>query len=221
MEAKGIPAEDAAIDAIQACADGSSHRRGGESGGDEGRRGSGEAREEGNAGPASETLGIDADRELEIELAEEELPRVLGSLLKGIAFRSGGSGDLLHLFNHVRGPDGSWVYAPFRFELDSIAFEGMIRIRLPRIVGGPGRIEAGFTAGRGGGGRRWSFALDYGGRATLRLRCDDAAAEAASRRRLPELQAAFAGNCPVVEASFPGEPAAEFPAGREDLDVEA
>lgn len=232
MEAKGIPAEDAAIDAIVAASEGFSGRGGEDGSGRDadhaGHRGGTDPRENGgmsgDAAPAAVadtmamgTVSVDAARELEIAIQEAELPAILASLVKGIVLRSGGEGTLLNLFNHVPGPDGSWIYAPFGFELDSIAFSGIIRLRLPRISGGPGRIEADFATRGERGERRWSFGLDFGTATSLKLRCDEAVALSTLRRRLPELRADFAEAGLAVDASVAGE-GKSIPG---DVDVEA
>jgi len=223
MEAKGLPAADTAIDAILTGADGRQGHGGHDHGG---RRERPEERKESRA-PAGEggatvpiapdMSPVDASRALSLDVPEGELPALLGALIRGIVFRSGGEGTLLNLFNHAKGPDGGWIYAPFDFELDSIAFAGMIRLRLPRIAGGPGRIEADFAARREGGERRWSFGLDFGGgRPRLVLRCDEDEAMSASLSRLGEFRVGLAASGRQVEVSM-----AEGNAAPGDVDVEA
>lgn len=221
MEAAGMPAEDTVLDAIQA-----------EAGGTGGRH-SGDRAPEGEAGETGDLPGHDArlpelDRPFALELPEDKLPDFLAALLKGIALRSGGEGCLLQLFNHRPGPTGSWTYAPFAFELDSIAFEGTIRIQSPSLIGGPGRIEAVFLARRGlgaseGAGRRWSIGLDFGAGAgdSLLLGCGDEAAAALSTRRLPELKAELVASGRRAKVAFRGRLGPDRAEGRGGVDVEA
>jgi hypothetical protein len=239
LEAAGIPAEPWLVEAVEAQAEGGSDagdsETGDASGGSPGggpEAGGSEAGTPGGDNPggsgAGDPGGIDPNRELDLEIPESELPKVLGRLLRGIAFRWGGSGSYLNLFNHTPGPEGSWIYAPFAFELDSIAFEGDIRIQSPRLRGGPGRIEASFfsrASGESGSGRRWSLELDFGARTALRLDCDDEGAARAARRGFPALRGQLAAGGKAVEAAFAasgtetGKADAEGIAG--GLDVEA
>ncbi len=215
LEAAGIPAEPGIVEAVQAEVEGGGGGGGhsgddagrGEEGGSEGRpetggRGAGEGQGlSGGSFPAS----IDADLPFEAALGPEDLSLVLGRLLKALSLRAGGEGSYLNLFNHRPGPDGSWTYAPFRFELDSIAFEGLIRIKSPRIRGGPGRIEADFRAREladEGPGRSWSLGFAFGGKPSLSLACDEGPAAEAARKAFPSLEAALHSGGRAVEASF-------------------
>jgi hypothetical protein len=151
MEAKGIPAEGPALEGLAFFFDGG---RGTADGG-----GSGD-RKERQGTELAETL----------ELIESELPSVLGALLRGLVIRTGGGGPLT-LFNHLRGPQGSWVFVPFRFALDAVDFSGGFRIQLPYVLGGYGLFEASFSASRGSASEDWSFFLTFGGgrASTLRI----------------------------------------------------
>jgi hypothetical protein len=152
MEAKGIPAEGAALEGLVFLS----------KGGYESADGGGEGdREERQGTELVETL----------ELPESELPSVLGALLRGLVIRTGGSGPLT-LFNHLRGPQGSWVFVPFRFALDAVDFSGSFRIQLPYVLGGYGLFEASFSASRGTASEDWSFFLSFGGGKTSTLRIE-------------------------------------------------
>jgi len=241
LEAAGIPAEEAPLDAIHAEARGAGGRHP-RPGSEEGRGAAGEAEEasgeeasteavEPGAGSAAPELGpaaLDLEGPFALELPEASLPAFLGSLLRAISFRSGGEGSLLSLFNHRRGPEASWSYAPFAFELDSIAFEGTIRIQSPQLAGGPGRIEAGFTARRAapapGEEKTWSFGLDFGpGReaGSLAIGCGDEGSAKASRRLLPELAAELAAIGRGASVSLEAEGPARGAPRAGGLDLEA
>ena len=222
LEAAGIPAEEATVDAIQAEAGGFGAEREGL-----GQKGNGASN--GKPPDASVGGGLDLERDIELQVPEAELPALLGRLIREIAFRSGGEGCLLNLFNHRPGADGNWTYAPFRFELDSIAFEGTLRIKSPRIRGGPGRIEASFSAsrrredGEAALDRNWSFSLDFGAGAAFRLDCIDIAAAESARRKLGELRAALAATSWPLRVRF-GQDEADIPASKQEgggVDVEA
>ena len=150
MEAKGLPAEDTPLAALVDLAQG------------RGQGGRGEGWKQGQEGP---------------EVEEGELPRVLGELLRQCALRSAEesgipSQDSLALFNHLRGPEGSWVIVPFCFSLDAVDFSGSFRIHLPWVRGGQGLFEARFSVSRGTSSRFWSFLLSFGGGRVSSLRVD-------------------------------------------------
>jgi hypothetical protein len=185
MEAKGIPATDAALDLLSALADG----RGGKGGSGEGRGtpekwprpAEGEAKPEAAPeaafeaapeAPVASPLALDTAAldgvSLVGDFGEEELPQKLAALLRHIVTRvgEGGTGQesgALPLFNHLRGPEGSWVIAPFRFALGAVDFAGSFRIHLPYVRGGRGRFEGLFTASSGEKTADWSFKLNFGG----------------------------------------------------------
>ncbi|HET7839084.1 MAG TPA: hypothetical protein VFL04_04950 [Rectinemataceae bacterium] len=162
MEAAGLGSEDGILEALAAETGLPSGSGGG--GGAQGGDGSGTG-----PGGGQKTAGR------RLELAGDELPAVLGALLRQTVLGSGGEGSLLNLFNHARGAEGSWIYAPFRFELDSVAFSGCFRVKLPLQMGGPGRIEADFEATRRGSEpRTWSLGLAFGGsgRSALGIRAN-------------------------------------------------
>lgn len=208
MEAKGLPAEGPALGCLADLSRGGGGSAGG--GGQDGR---------GKGGASDgETL-----------VPEGELPRVLGSLLRSLVAgiggaEAGGEGETLALFNHLRGPEGSWVLVPFRFSLDAVDFSGCFRIQLPYVRGGQGLFQAVFTASRGAAPEDWSLSLDFGGgRApTLDIAGPDGRA-AVCRARLGELAAALAphscsvGLSPRRAASRGGAPGASA----EGLDLDA
>ncbi len=165
MEAAGLEAEAGALDAISEEAG-----LGAQGGGLAGSGGQGQGPNQGESGQGrgsgeGRLGGGPEGAKLVGAIPEHELPSVLGKLIKDLVLGSGGEGSLLNLFNHARGLDGSWVYAPFRFELDSVAFSGCFRVKLPLLVGGPGRIEADFEAKRDGAEpQAWSIELVFGNR---------------------------------------------------------
>ena len=160
LEAKGIPAEGAALDGLMQ-GYGSAFSDGGQGSGkgdDHGeRRGRDKETDILNAGYA-----FDLNNDFTMEVPEDALPEFLGAVLRGIASRSGGDGALT-LFNHLRGPEGSWVFVPFRFSLDEVDFNGSFRLQLPYIRGGQGRFDADFSASCGSVSEDWSFFLNFGG----------------------------------------------------------
>jgi hypothetical protein len=162
MEAKGLPAETDALTRLAGLTGG------------------------GAEGGARERRGFAGAQSMEVD--EEELPRVLGALLRRLATRtaageagdgiSGGlaqgfalpAAEILALFNQLRGPEGSWVIVPFRFALDEVDFSGSFRILLPYLRTGQGIFEARFTASRGERSEEWSFLLGFGGGRASSLR---------------------------------------------------
>jgi hypothetical protein len=197
MEAKGMPSEDAALDEILAFLDG---RGGGEKGGGE----KGTEPESERHPPVELDLRLPEDGDLEkdfrVEVPEGGLPRFLGALIRMMSSRIGGECDSLSLFNQLRGPEGSWIFVPFRFDLDAVDFAGSFRIQLPYVRGGQGRFEAFFSASRGSSSEDWSFFVSFGGgRApSLRLEASGGAADSRARSRLDELAAELAGySCSV------------------------
>ena len=173
MEAKGIPAEGAALEGLmQGC--GSAFSGGGQDPGNgDGRGGGQESDQELDQEPdvLDVKRAFDLSHDFSREVQEDELPEFLGAVLRGIASRSGGDGALT-LFNHLRGPEGSWVFVPFRFALDEVDFKGSFRIQLPYIRGGQGRFEADFSASCGSVSEDWSFSLGFGGGRALALRIE-------------------------------------------------
>jgi hypothetical protein len=173
LEAKGIPAEEATIDRLaQACASASSGGDGASTGG----RGEGDRKKDGEK---EKWRKYEAGTELPEHflsrmVLEPDLPSVLGDLLRNFAIRTG-SGDearaSLALFNHMRGPEGSWVIVPFRFTLGRVDFAGNLRIKLPYVQGGPGRFDARFSASQGDIIHEWLCFLEFGGgrEASLRI----------------------------------------------------
>jgi hypothetical protein len=205
MEAKGMPSEDAALDEILAFLDG---RGGGEKGG--GEKGA-EPESEGRP-PAEMDFRLPEDGDLEkdfrVEVPEGGLPRFLGALIRMMSSRIGGECDSLSLFNQLRGPEGSWIFVPFRFDLDSVDFAGSFRIQLPYVRGGQGRFEAFFSASRGSTSEDWSFFVSFGGgRApSLRLETSGGAADSRARSRLDALAAELAGHsCSVHMGTRDGD----------------
>jgi len=178
MEAKGISAEGAILEEL-----GQGYAYGSSDGREKGERREPDAEHEpgegtGLAGKPKESGDLAHDFDLAIP--EPELPRVLGAFLRSLATRSmdgaaastGREGDALALFNHLRGPENSWVIVPFRFALDSVDFIGSFRIQLPYIRGGQGLFEARFSASRGSKAEDWFFSLSFGGGRASSLRVE-------------------------------------------------
>jgi hypothetical protein len=173
MESKGIPAEGAALEDLVFLSDGG---RGTADGGGPGDR---KERREANPGEIEPTLeepgSLDFERSLSRDFSREilqaDLPSALGDFLRCLVARSGGGGALT-LFNHLRGPQGSWVFVPFRFALDAVDFSGSFRIQLPYVRGGNGIFEAGFSAARGSACEDWAFFLSFGGGRSPTLRIE-------------------------------------------------
>jgi hypothetical protein len=195
MEAKGMSAEDAALSEILSFMDG--RGRGGRGKG-EYRGGAGGGDEPGFPPAEPPSSGaIDPDKDFRAELSEAELPRFLAGLLRAMASRPGGGCDSLSLFNHLRGPEGSWVIVPFRIDLDAVDFAGSFRIQLPYVRGGQGRFEAFFSASRGPSAEDWSFFISFGGGRPPSLRIEaprGTAAESLARSRLGGLAAELAAH---------------------------
>lgn len=230
LEAKGIAAEDSFVDAVSARGGSGRGADQGEGRGDEGRgrarteapegEGPAEPRDESSDEGSREAQAFDPGRDFERSYPPAKLPSALASLLRALSMRSGGNGDFLSLFNHLRGPEGSWIHLPFAFELDSIAFAGSFRLKLPYAVGGPGRMEARFSASRRGEEekRDWSLALRFGGdrHSVLRIAVDDEKSLAAAGRLLSSLE----GELSAFECSVSlADPYEETEAGGLDVDA--
>ena len=222
LEAKGIPASDSFVEAIagsgQQPSGGGQDGRGQERGF---RKGEGEAPSQSPATAAAQeetdpdpTVGFDFDAGFEARVEPRSLPRLLGSVLRALSTRHGGGGDQLTLFNHLRGPEGSWIYIPFSFDLDAIAFAGSFRVKLPYIVGGPARIEARFQTQRRGDDHRnvWKLGVEFGGgtKGRLRVSVDDPATLERAKGLSGVLSEEFAPfGCSLTIESFGPEPGAE------------
>jgi hypothetical protein len=220
MEAKGMPAEEGALGEILALLEG----RGGEGrGGSEKRR----EPEEGGGPPEDQALESgnwgELGEDLSFEVPEEEFPRRLAQLFRAMVARSGGGCDSLSLFNHLRGPEGSWLIVPFHFDADEVAFTGAFRIQLPYVRGGQGRFEAFFKASRGPRAEDWSFFVNFGGRQPPSLRIEtpkEGAAGSAARVRLDELARSLAAHsCSVLAGDRGSERVVG--SGRSGFDLDA
>lgn len=180
MEAKGIASDGDALEGlIDACAAALSGGGQGDARDDAGQGGDPENGRDASAfdsgaGAEAATLGLDLGRDFERVVPEPELGRTLAALLRGLAVRAEGEtgSETLVLFNHARGPEGSWVIVPFRFSLDAIDFAGSFRILLPYARGGSGRLEAVFTASSVAGLEEWGTYLSFGGGRASALRID-------------------------------------------------
>lgn len=159
LEAKGLAASPEAVDALFGLSQGSVGEDGGGSGGEAQSRNPGQ--------PTGEV-----ERQIPSEEVEAALSAYLRDLCLSVSQDSEaslgrGKEGLLGLFNHARGTLGGSILIPFAFSLDAIAFSGNFRILLPYMAGGPGRIEARFTATDREGLKEsaWAFDLGLGGKA--------------------------------------------------------
>lgn len=225
LEAKGIAAEGAALEGLAAAAEGRSWgggHGGGEGGGGDGGGGQG-GPGDGGGGGGGEPPRLEPGTELPV--TEGDLPRVLGALLRSLATRADAPGldsaSLgLSLFNHRRGPEGSWIIVPFRFALDEVDFAGSFRIQLPYVQGGSGRFEARFSASRAAVPEDWSLSLDFGGGRAKALRVDAPDGSPGSGVRYTKFAAELAAlGCPVGFGGR-GEPA-EGESAERGLDLDA
>jgi hypothetical protein len=222
MEAKGMIAEDEAIDGIlsfMGSRGGGGRGRGEGQGEGRGDKGARLPREEGPSPGHAPPEAVDPDNDFRADVPEGELPRFLADLLRSIASRSGGGCDPLSLFNHLRGPEGSWVIVPFRFDLDAVDFAGSFRIQLPYVRGGQGRFEAFFSASRGSSSEDWSFFIGFGGGRAPSLRIEaprGGAAESLARSGLDTLAAELAAYSCSVRL---GDRGGDHGAGGLDLDA--
>jgi hypothetical protein len=200
MEEKGMAAESDALDELSALGDGRSGGRGSagrDGAGEGGSSGGGNAPRSPNAQVAERSL----DRDFELEIPEEELPTVLGSLVRRIVERTEASGcptqeaSSLALFNRLLGKGGGWVLAPFHFSLGEVDFAGSFRIQLPYLCGGEGRFEAYFSASHGSHREDWSFFVSFGGSRPSSLRL-----VAPSKDKLPPVRVDELSS--VLAASF-------------------
>lgn len=208
MEAKGLAAEESLLDRIARSGDGRSGDWGGGRSG--GRSGAGGGGGEGADGPARAS-DFDLERDFERAIPVDELPAGLGAFLRALVLRTGEAGgappespapsegvggDELGLFNHVKAKDGAWLLVPFRFALDSVAFAGNLRIQLPYVPGGPGRIEARFDASSGAEPETWRASLSFGGgsRPALRVAAPSGALSPRFRSLIEAFEAGMAGS---------------------------
>lgn len=209
MEGKGLVAEGGLFEEIAALSDGRSGSGsgswgGGSANGDAGRGGmdSGVAGDEGPAPEAgSPSEGFDLSRDFELELDPADIPAVLGSLLSAIVTCAEEEGGKLALFNHLAGKQGAWLLAPFRLYLGAVDLAGNLRIQLPCSPGGPGRLEAYFSAAAGPScaGEDWSLFVSFGGSRPPSLRLVAPTMSEALVSRSGELASALAeANCSLV-----------------------
>lgn len=222
MEEKGMSAEGEALEELLSLGDGRSGDRG-HSGGGEG--GSGRRGGSGDRGGASvhsynaQIAGRILDSDFELEVPEEELSAVLGSLVHGIVSRAQTEADpaqgasILARFNSLRGKGGGWVLSPFRFSLGEVDFAGSFRIQLPYLRGGEGRFEAYFSASRASQGfpcpdearELWSFFLSFGGSRASSLRLVAPGGGELLPARVDELASLLAASSCVLSMSERGE----------------
>ena len=103
---------------------------GGKTGNESGRRGG----EEYEADPGRSPEAVPAVSWRELETPDTEDPKgtgVLAGLLRRLAGRTGDLSNPYQLFNSRSGPRGRWIYAPYRFEREGVAFSGTLRILIP------------------------------------------------------------------------------------------
>jgi hypothetical protein len=209
MEAKGMSAEAEALEALAAAASDADGRR------EAGDGAGGEVRSESAPAESAEELSI----------PEGDFVRVFARVLRGLATRTAGVEPgrpalTLALFNHARGPEGSWVILPFRFSLDAVDFAGSFRIQLPYLRGGQGRFEARFSASRGTRKEDWAFFLDFGGgpASALRIERPEGSRRAAAGPLFEEFAAVLAALSCSTRLSFRDQGAAPRSRG---LDLDA
>ena len=222
MEAKGIPAEGEVLDGLlKGCAAALSFGGRGASDSKEGETNPGSARQEGGA-----EFG-DLERDIERSVPAAELPRVLAAFLRALATRTGPEvdgpgheGASLALFNHLRGPEGSWVIVPFCFALDAIDFAGNFRIQLPYVRGGAGLVEAHFSVSRGEEPEYWTIFLGFGGGRDSMLRIE--APDSRTSSMAGDSFDAFAAELAAMRCSLRIGPRREAEgAGSEGFDLDA
>lgn len=173
FEAKGLGAEEKAVEIVGGFSDPGGRERGGaETDGHRGEKPPGKAP---GVSLHADSTAFDLSGPLERSFSPEELIPALGAFVRALVERSAAPRDkeeeLLGLFNHARGVEGGALLAPFRFELDSVAFDGSFRLQLPYMPGGPCRFEAHFTVSKAAAPETetWSFVLEPEGRGASKL----------------------------------------------------
>jgi hypothetical protein len=221
MEAKLLPADEGPLAEILSLLEGRGEGAGGERRGEEKREREREGSAQAGRAPGAGEPG-DLEGDFSLDLPEDEVPRRLAQLFRALAMRAGGGCDSLSLFNHLRGPECTWVIVPFRFDLDEVAFNGGFRIQLPYVRGGQGRFEAFFKASRGPLAEDWSFFVSFGGGRPPSLRIEmpkGSAAGIVARSQLDVLARSLAvHSCSVRSHERDDFPSGTFRAGF-DLDA--
>lgn len=206
MEAKGMAADEESLEALAAAGDGrggSEHKGGSADQGGFDRR---------NKSPAPELPGeFDLEHDFERLMPSEEVPRILGRFIESLVRRAESGTDAespspahaeaerLGLFNHLKSREGGWLLVPFRFDLDSVAFSGSLRIQLPYAQGGNGRIDLLFDAQCGDTVKKWYASLSYGGGSRPSLRISSPEDERALEAQYASLRNELAAlGCTVV-----------------------
>jgi hypothetical protein len=223
MEAKGIPSDEETLGELLMLSRGGG---GSEGGGGEGRGKRDEGGDRARGALRLEEL-VDLEEDFILDISEEEFPRRLARLLRAMTLRvgeGGEGGDSLSLFNHLPGREGHWIIVPFRFDADSVAFKGGLRIQLPYLKGGQGRLEASFQASRGSLAEEWSFFASFGGGRPPSFRIEAPRGGASldrARSRLDALARSLAVFACSVHISERGEGGARsaFLTGGFDLDA--
>lgn len=88
----------------------------------------------------------------------------LADLLAFLATRSSAEPNAYQLFNSRSAPRGRWIYAPYRFEREGVAFSGTLRILIQDGSGQLAVLAADIHTGARGSERLYSFALRRGAR---------------------------------------------------------
>lgn len=174
--AKGLDPESAAdaLDALSPLSGpGSGGERKGGAGGEDGGNAASEGRkrssadagrgQEGNAGPAFAPGSTVKDDGKSVWKDYSGLgDDSLADLLAFLATRSSAEPNAYQLFNSRSAPRGRWIYAPYRFEREGVAFSGTLRILIQDGSGQPAVLAADIHTGARGSERLYSFALRHG-----------------------------------------------------------
>ena len=201
--AKGLDPESMAdaLEAVQAYTDASGSRNGNSGGGDGGfeRNAEKEADAHPSSGSAASEEGKPESgspsgecppvwREAPPVRAKGDDVRELAALLRFLAFRASDDPNPYQLFNSRSGPGGRWIYAPYRFTREGVAFSGTLRILVPEGSDQARSISADVLSEDEGRERRYSFrVLRSGGGYSLTLFSEDPS----TRKRLAETAAAL------------------------------
>jgi len=146
--------------------------------------------------------------------------RDFAQFLKSEAEKSAADRGLLGSFNRARADSGTWIYVPLRFSLDSVAFAGTLRLKLPSMSGGPGRMEARFTTScRRGSEAVWTFVLRFGGPGEALLALHPGSRSELAKARIAELAKALGLENISVRVAESGEGVLIDEASEVDLDV--
>ena len=139
--------------------------------------------------------------------------RALAGLLRNLAGRVGDRPDPRQIFNARSGPRGRWIYVPYRFEREGVAFSGTLRILVSE--GGPAGAVLSADVRVEVGGRTRDYEFDLRGEGgDLRLEFSERSGGERIRppRSLGNLERSLADLGCRVRFPDPGEPVSEYPA---------